>query len=239
MLSIAWILFRQRILEAGLPDISRDGSNLLIIQTEIRHLGGGPEVGWFLKPYWNPVPVQFQPDVFQVRSNFFHVLQQAVRLEIELLNVAIDLAVGNFQRYGVIIQPIGFLVGLGSVGLLHQLSRLLGILCFLGFELLDLLADRVQVFGFLVVALVTMAADAPSLPEEIFAFADVPSHIAADQNHICRVANLAAGFSILFGEERPQPVLVISVTFFDASSGTAIALVTGRAAKFLRIVNLQ
>ena len=51
-------------------------------------------------------------------------------------------------------------------------------------------------------------------------------------------AGLAAGLGILFGIERPQPVLVISVRLFDAGRSAAISLVAGRAPKFVRIVNL-
>src|SRR5204863_3543664 len=76
-------------------------------------------------------------------------------------------------------------------------------------------------------------------PEQIFAFADIPSHVAADQHHVGCVTGLATRFGILFGEERPQPVLVSSVTFLHAGGGAAIALMTRRAAKFIRIVDLQ
>ena len=44
---------------------------------------------------------------------------------------------------------------------------------------------------------------------------------------------------ILFGIERPEPVLVVAVRLLDARSGAPIALVAGRAAELVGIVNLQ
>ena len=57
--------------------------------------------------------------------------------------------------------------------------------------------------------------------------------------HVGRVASLAARFGILLGKQRPQPVLVIAVSFFDAGGGASIALVARRAAEFVGIVRLQ
>ena len=84
-----------------------------------------------------------------------------------------------------------------------------------------------------------MAAHAAALPEQILAFADGPAHIAADKHHVGSVACLASGFDVLFGEQRPEPVLVIAVRFFNAGGGAAIALMAGRAAELVGIVNLQ
>ena len=57
--------------------------------------------------------------------------------------------------------------------------------------------------------------------------------------HVGGVAGLAARFDILFGKERPQPVLVVAVSFLDAGGRASIALVAGRAAELVGIVNLQ
>src|ERR1039458_7991477 len=69
MPGIARLGFRKRIGESRLPDIRRDRLNLMIVQPEIRHLRGRPKIRRLLQPYWNPVPVQLQPHVFQVGPN--------------------------------------------------------------------------------------------------------------------------------------------------------------------------
>src|ERR1700716_2584117 len=97
---------------------------------------------------------------------------------------------------------IGFLVALSLVGLLHQIAGLLGIVLFLLLELLDLLCDGEEVFRFLVIAFVTVAAYAAALAEKIFAIAKRPAHVVADQNHVRGVAGLAAGFPISPGAKR-------------------------------------
>ena len=57
--------------------------------------------------------------------------------------------------------------------------------------------------------------------------------------HIRGMASLAAGLNVLFRKQRPQPVLVIAVRFFDAGGSAAIALVAGRATEFVGIMGLQ
>ena len=53
------------------------------------------------------------------------------------------------------------------------------------------------------------------------------------------MASLAAGFGILPGEERPQPVLIIPVRLLNTGGGAPIALMAGRAAEFVWIVDLE
>ena len=66
-----------------------------------------------------------------------------------------------------------------------------------------------------------------------------PADIADRQDHVGGVASLASGFGILLGKQRPQPVLVVAVSFFDAGGGASIALVARRAAELVGIVHLQ
>ncbi len=85
-----------------------------------------------------------------------------------------------------------------------------------------------------------MAAHASALAEQIFAVVDrMQLHVAAGQHHVGRMAGLAARLRILFGIQRPQPVLVIPVRLLDAGGGASVALMAGRAAELVRIVNLQ
>jgi len=51
------------------------------------------------------------------------------------------------------------------------------------------------------------------------------------------MAGLATGFHISPGEERPEPVLVSAMRFFNAGGGAAVALVARRTAELIRIVN--
>ena len=92
----------------------------MIGQAEVRHLGGRTEIGRLLQPDRNPILVQLEPDIFQIRADLLHVLHQAVGLKIELLHAAVDLAVGDFQGDRFFVQPVGFFIALGRVGLLHQ-----------------------------------------------------------------------------------------------------------------------
>src|SRR5712691_1963572 len=88
---------------------------------------------------------------------------------------------------------------------------LLQVLLLLLLGLLDLLVDACHIFWLRVVAGVTMATDAAALTEQVLAFADGLSHIAANQHHVRGMTRLAAGLNVLFREQRPQPVLVITV----------------------------
>ena len=94
---VAGLLLGQRVGESGLPDISRDRLNLMIAQTEIRHFRRRTEIRRLLQPHRNPILIQLEPNILQVRPNLFHVLHQAVRLEIELLQTPVELAVGHSQ----------------------------------------------------------------------------------------------------------------------------------------------
>src|SRR2546429_9385402 len=67
-----------------------------------------------------------------------------------------------------------------------------------------------------------------SLAEKILAFTDHPADVVVHQNHVRGVANLATGFVISGSEDRPQPMFVSAVSFFDAGGGAAIALVARR-----------
>ena len=162
-----------------------------------------------------------------------------MRLKIELLNASVDLAVRDFQPDSFVIQSVGFLVALSGVGLLHKVGRLLHIVLFLRLKLLELLINGLQVLGFFVVSLIAVAAVATSLAEQIFAIANLPAHVAADQHHVGCVAGLASGFDVFLREERPQPVLIIAVGFLNTRGGAAIPLVARRASELFRIVGLE
>src|SRR5579859_5690710 len=85
-----------------------------------------------------------------------------------------------------------------------------------------------------------MAAHASALAEEVFTVVDrVPLHVSAGQHHVGGMAALTARLRILFGIQWPKPVFVISVRLLDAGGRAPVALMTGRAAELLRIVNLQ
>src|SRR5205807_10665256 len=101
---------------------------------------------------------------------------------IELHDAQVELAVGDFESDGAIVEAVGFLVALGFVGLLHQVASLLEVVLLLLIELLDLLGDGEQILGFLVIAFETVTADAAALAEKILAFADHPADVIGNQN---------------------------------------------------------
>src|SRR5580704_2334007 len=84
-----------------------------------------------------------------------------------------------------------------------------------------------------------MTAHAAFLPEQVLAFADRPTHIAADQHHVRRMASLAARFRVFLGKQRPQPMFVIAVSFLFAGGSAPVALMARRAAKLVGIVRFQ
>ena len=237
---VARLVLGQSIREARLPYVRRDRLDLMIGQAEVRHLRGRTEVGRLFQPDRNPVLVQLEPHVFQVRPDLLHVLHQAVGLEIELLQPRLELAVGDSEVDSLGIKLVGFVVRFGGIGLLHQVSLLLQIVFLLRFNLLDLLPDGVQIFWLFVVPLISMAAIAATLAKKIFAGVDgFKLHIAAGQNHVRRMAALASRLGIFLRVHGPQPVFVIAMSFFDAGGGAPIALMAGRASELVRIVNLQ
>jgi CBS domain-containing protein len=84
-----------------------------------------------------------------------------------------------------------------------------------------------------------VATHAAALAEEIFAFADHPADLVGDENHVGGVANLTARLVVSRGEDRPEPVFVVTVGFFNASGGASVALVARRAGELVGIVSLQ
>ena len=160
--------------------------------------------------------------------------------KIELLDAAVNLTVGDFERDGVFIQAVSVVIRLGGVGLFHQISLLLLVVYSLLIKQLDLLRDRVQFLRFLVVTFVAVATHATALAEQILAVVNhFPLGSAAYQHHVGGVASLAACLNILLRKHRPQPVLVVAVRLFNARGSAAVALMARRAAKLVRIVNLQ
>ena len=131
MRRVAWLVLGQRIGQRRLPQVGGDGFDLLVVQAEIRHLGGGAEIAGLLQPDGNPVLVQLQANILEIWTDLLHVLQQALGGAVELDNAQVEFAVGDLQRDGAIVQTIGFLVGLGGVGLLHQVDGLLQVVLFL------------------------------------------------------------------------------------------------------------
>src|SRR2546429_7109827 len=70
-----------------------------------------------------------------------------------------------------------------------------------------------------------------ALAEKIFAIAERPAHVVAHQHHVRGMAGLATGFHIAPGEERPEPVLVRAMCFFNAGGGAAVALVDRKSTR--------
>ena len=176
---------------------------------------------------------------FRFGPIFLHVLHQAVRLEIQLLDAPVNLAVRDFQRDGFSFSWLASSLLAAASACFIRSAACLRLSFFCCSSCLICWADVVQVLRLFVVALIAMAAHAALLPEQIFAFADRPSHIAADQHHVGGMAGLAAGFDVLLGKQRPQPMLIVSVRLLHAGRGAAVALVAGRAAELVGIVHLQ
>ena len=116
---------------------------------------------------------------------------------------------------------------------------MLAVVLLLLFKLLDLLGDGKQIFGFLVVAFEAVTSHATALAEEIFAIAYGRTYVVAQHVHVRGVASLAARFHVPPGEERPEPVLVGAVRFFNAGGCAPVALVARRTSIFIGIVNFQ
>ena len=162
-----------------------------------------------------------------------------MRLKIQLLHAAINPAVGHAQRNRFVVVLFRFLVAGGRVGLLHQIIGLLEVVDFLLFKLFDLLADRAQIFRLAVVAVVAMAAVASALAENIFAFVDgLPLHIAAGEKRSRPHGSSGSRLPHFLWEQRPQPVLVISVGLFNTGGGASVALMASGAGKFFWIMQL-
>ena len=162
-----------------------------------------------------------------------------MRLKIELLDTPINLAIGHAQRHCFVIQPVGFFVALRCISLLHHVSSLLCVVFLVGLHLLELLANGIQILRLLVVPLIAMTPVAATLAEEKPAIINVASNISDGGNHVGCVTGLASRFDILLGKQRPEPMLVVSVSLLYASRGAAIALMTWRATELIRIMNFQ
>ena len=239
MSGVAGFVLGQGILQPGLPDVGGDGLDLLIIEAEVGHFGGGAKIGGLFQPHGDPVPVQLEANVFEVGANFLQVLQQALCGAVKLDNAQVELAVGDFEGHGAVVEAVGFVIRFRLVGLLHEIGGLFQVVFLLLLEEFDFLPNGKQILRFLVIAFVAMTAHASALAEEILAFAESPADIIADQHYVRGVADLTARFEIAPREDGPEPVLVGAVGLLDTGGGAAIALVARRAAELVRVVNLQ
>src|ERR1700733_3811297 len=69
-----------------LPDERRYGLDLISFQPEAGHLCPRPERLRVLQPNRYPLLVELELDVFQIRTKFFLVFHQVLRLDIELID---------------------------------------------------------------------------------------------------------------------------------------------------------
>ncbi len=237
--SISWLLHDGPVGQSGLPQIRRNRFNLVVAQPEIRHPRSRPEIRRLLQPHRNPVLVEFQPDILQIRPNLLHVLQQALRRPVQLHDPQIQFAVRHPQRHRLVVQTVRFLIRLCRIGLLHQERGLLQVIFLLRLHLLDLLRDGVDIFRFLVVAFVSMAARASALPEKVLPLGQRPAHIAAHQHHVSGVASLASCLDIRLRKHRPQPMFIIPVRFLHAGRSAPISLVARSASELVRVMRPQ
>ncbi len=70
--------------------------DLLIVEAEIGHLGGGAEGAGLLQPDGNPVAVDLEANVLEIGADFLHVLQQALGGAVELNDAQVEFAVSDF-----------------------------------------------------------------------------------------------------------------------------------------------
>jgi len=71
-----------------------------------------------------------------------------------------------------------------------------------------------------------VTAHTAALAEKIFAIAEGPTHVVADQHHVA-AWQVWQPASIFPGEERPEPVLVGAMSFFNTRGCAAVALMAG------------
>ena len=113
-------------------------------------------------------------------------------------------------------------------------------LFFVGENLISELADRLararQQIRLAIETFVAMATHATTFGEQV---ASEIQHFGALSYAIARMTLLATGFSVLFLKHGPQPEAVTAVSLGVVGCGAAVTPVTTRAAKFLRIMNLE
>src|SRR3989338_2121198 len=221
---------------ACLPEVGGEGAQLVVLQTEARHLGRRAPLVGVLEPHGNPVAAELDADLFQVGPGALLFLHQAGHTHLELLALGVQPAHADAEVFGVGVEPLGGLVGVGGVAVLDALLDLaLGFGLF-AVELVDGLAGGFQALAIVVEAFEAVAAHAAAQAEELLA---AVQHLGLLDHHVAGVALLAAGLEVLAVVERPEPVLVAAVGLDDAGGGAAVAAVTGRTAEALRFVNLQ
>ncbi len=98
MVRVARLLLGQGIGECRLPEVSGDRLDLMLAQAEVRHLGCRAEISRLLQPHRNPVLIQLEADVLQVRPDLLYIFHQVVSMEIELLQARRDLAAHSWGR---------------------------------------------------------------------------------------------------------------------------------------------
>ena len=116
---IAGLVLGQRIRQARLPDVGRYGLDLTIVEAEVRHFGRRAEVARLFQPHGDPIAVQLQAHVLEIGADLFNVLEEALAGAIKLDDAEIELAVGDLESDGTIIEAVGFFIGRRSIGPFH------------------------------------------------------------------------------------------------------------------------
>src|SRR6266700_5622230 len=221
-------LRRDFAVKTVLPEISGDCFQVILAvlvhgeTPKCRHLGPGTKGLWIFQPDGNPFLAQFEPDILQIGSNFFLVLQQIASLQIQLVDARGQLAVCDAQRFSMNLYSLhfGFVADLG----IFFLFRLPLVRVDLVLQLGNLLTRVRQRVSLAVESLHAMAAHTAALIEKIF---PEVKGLSAFSDPIVGVARLASGFSILLMKKGMQPERIQAVRFLDAGGGAAIAAMTG------------
>src|SRR5215813_4082911 len=105
---VALLLRRQLAVKSVLPEISRNRFQIfraffaIDFETpEGRHLRAGPERLWVLQPLDDPFGPQLQANIFQIWTDFFLILLEITRLQVEFINSGGQLTVLHAQRLGM------------------------------------------------------------------------------------------------------------------------------------------
>src|SRR5262249_12837617 len=176
LLRIARLLLRSLPFDGALPYEGRDGFDAVFGQTELRHLGFGPEFVSMLKPERYPLFLQFGFGLFQVRADLLLIPHQVFRLNLKLIDLGVYLRIGDAQIVGSRIELLRLLVrGRRVCGFRHAID-FAQVVPALHLQVLNRLICVEEPFALAVVSFITMATDAALQLIKLFAAIESVGH---------------------------------------------------------------
>src|SRR5262245_55675491 len=188
------------------------------------------------EPDRNPFLVDLDAYFLQAGSHLLLLAQQALRLNVKLFHLIVNVADRLPEGIGLGVKTLCFLVVGGCIGSFSSLFDVLLELFAITLQFAKAQSVRRQCFCFGVETFEPVAAHAASTTENFLACIE---HGCLVEHQIRTMTLVTTCLHILFAKHRPQPMFVQPVSLLDTRRGGAVPVMARRASETLRIMNLE